>query len=42
MNQWGKDLGTKNVTYLGDGNGEFTKELGLLADFSKVDLEDFR
>jgi len=30
MYQWAKNLGVKNVRMLPDGNGEFTKKLGML------------
>lgn len=30
MFKWGKDLGAKNVTLLPDGNGEFTRQMGML------------
>lgn len=36
MFQWGKHLGLKNVTVLPDGNGEFTRKMGMLVDKSNV------
>lgn len=32
MFQWGKNLGADNVTLLPDGNGEFTRKMGMLVD----------
>lgn len=32
MFQWGKNLGAKNVKMLPDGNGDFTRQLGMLVD----------
>ena len=32
MFQWGKSLGLKNVKMLPDGNGDFTRRLGMLVD----------
>jgi thioredoxin-dependent peroxiredoxin len=34
MYQWGLNLGTKNVKLLPDGNGEFTRKMGMLVDIS--------
>lgn len=30
MHQWGRQLGIRNVTLLPDGNGEFTRKMGML------------
>jgi glutaredoxin-like protein len=32
MNEWAKDQKADNVTFLPDGNGEFTEKMGLLVD----------
>ena len=32
MNQWGRHIGIKNLTLLPDGNGEFTRKMGMLVD----------
>ena len=32
MFQWGKQIGAKNVYLLPDGNGEFTRKMGMLVD----------
>ena len=32
MYQWGKQQGAKNVFLLPDGNGEFTRKMGMLVD----------
>lgn len=32
MFQWGRHLGAKNVFMLPDGNGEFTRKMGMLVD----------
>jgi peroxiredoxin len=32
MFQWGKNLGLKNVKLLPDGNGDFTRRMGMLID----------
>ncbi len=32
MFQWGKNLGAKNVFLLPDGNGEFTRKMGMLVE----------
>jgi len=32
MFQWGKQIGAKNVFLLPDGNGEFTRKMGMLVD----------
>ena len=34
MHQWGLNLGVKNVKLLPDGNGEFTRKMGMLVDIS--------
>ena len=36
MNEWQKDQEADNITFIPDGNGEFTKEMGMLVD--KFDL----
>jgi peroxiredoxin len=36
MFQWGKHVGAKNVFLLPDGNGEFTRKLGMLVDKSNL------
>jgi peroxiredoxin/glutaredoxin len=36
MDAWAKEQGTKNVLYLPDGNGEFTRGMGQLVDRSDV------
>jgi peroxiredoxin len=36
MFQWGKNLGLKNVKLLPDGNGEFTRRMGMLIDKSHL------
>lgn len=36
MFKWGKDLGTQNVVLLPDGNGEFTRKMGMLVDKSNL------
>ena len=32
MNEWAKDQKAENVTFIPDGNGEFTEKMGLLVD----------
>ena len=32
MNQWGRHIGIKNIRLLPDGNGEFTRKMGMLVD----------
>ncbi|HEY9690588.1 MAG TPA: glutathione peroxidase [Oculatellaceae cyanobacterium] len=32
MNEWAKDQKAENVTFLPDGNGEFTEKMGMLVD----------
>ena len=32
MNQWGRHVGIKNIRLLPDGNGEFTRKMGMLVD----------
>ncbi len=32
MNEWAKDQGADNITFLPDGNGEFTAAMGMLVD----------
>jgi thioredoxin-dependent peroxiredoxin len=36
MFQWGKQVGAKNVFLLPDGNGEFTRKMGMLVDKSNI------
>ena len=36
MYQWGKGQGVKNVFLLPDGNGEFTRKMGMLVDKSNL------
>ena len=36
MFQWGRHVGAKNVSLLPDGNGEFTRKMGMLVDKSNV------
>ena len=36
MFQWGKQQGAKNIKLLPDGNGEFTKAMGMLVDKSNL------
>ncbi len=36
MFQWGKNMGTERVFLLPDGNGEFTRKMGMLVDKSNV------
>ena len=36
MYQWGKHVGCKNVRLLPDGNGEFTRKMGMLVDKCNV------
>ena len=36
MFQWGKQVGNENVSLLPDGNGEFTRKMGMLVDKSNV------
>ncbi len=36
MFQWGKNLGAKEVFMLPDGNGEFSRKMGMLVDKSNV------
>jgi peroxiredoxin len=36
MFQWGKQIGAKNVLLLPDGNGEFTRKMGMLVDKSNL------
>ncbi len=40
MNSWKKDLSIDKVTLIPDGNGAFSKELGLLSDFSHIGFGD--
>lgn len=36
MYQWGKNMGANKVTLLPDGNGEFTRKMGMLVDKSNL------
>ena len=36
MFQWGKHIGAKNVVLLPDGNGEFTRKMGMLVEKSNL------
>jgi len=36
MNQWAKHLGAQKVKMLPDGNGEFTRKMGMLVDKSNL------
>uniref|UniRef100_A0A0G4FH16 Thioredoxin domain-containing protein n=1 Tax=Chromera velia CCMP2878 TaxID=1169474 RepID=A0A0G4FH16_9ALVE len=36
MYNWGLKIGSKNVKLLGDGNGEFTRKMGMLVDKSNL------
>jgi thioredoxin-dependent peroxiredoxin len=36
MYQWGKNMGASKVTLLPDGNGEFTRKMGMLVDKSNL------
>ncbi|NND82423.1 MAG: peroxiredoxin [Gammaproteobacteria bacterium] len=36
MFKWGKEIGNKNITLLPDGNGEFTRKMGMLVDKSNL------
>ncbi|MCR6631534.1 MAG: redoxin family protein [Magnetospirillum sp.] len=36
MYQWGKSQGARNVFLLPDGNGEFTRKIGMLVDKSNL------
>lgn len=36
MFQWGRQIGAKNVFLLPDGNGEFTRKMGMLVDKSNL------
>lgn len=36
MSQWGKQLGVKNVMMLPDGNGDFTRKMGMLVNKSSL------
>ncbi len=40
MYQWSKQLGLKNVKMLADGNGEFTKEMGMLVKKANLGFGD--
>jgi peroxiredoxin len=36
MFKWGREIGAKNVFLLPDGNGEFTRKMGMLVDKSNI------
>jgi thioredoxin-dependent peroxiredoxin len=36
MYQWGKNMGAKNVKLLPDGNGEFSRKMGMLVEKSNL------
>jgi peroxiredoxin len=36
MFKWGKELGNRNISLLPDGNGEFTRKMGMLVDKSNL------
>lgn len=36
MFKWGRELGNKNIFLLPDGNGEFTRKMGMLVDKSNL------
>jgi peroxiredoxin len=36
MFKWGKEQGNKNISLLPDGNGEFTRKMGMLVDKSNI------
>jgi peroxiredoxin len=36
MFKWGKELGNQNVFLLPDGNGEFTRKMGMLVEKSNL------
>lgn len=36
MFKWGKELGNRNIFLLPDGNGEFTRKMGMLVDKSNL------
>lgn len=36
MFKWGKEQGNENITLLPDGNGEFTRKMGMLVDKSNL------
>jgi len=36
MFKWGKEIGNQNITLLPDGNGEFTRKMGMLVDKSNL------
>jgi thioredoxin-dependent peroxiredoxin len=36
MYQWGKNIGAKNVKLLPDGNGEFSRKMGMLVEKSNL------
>ena len=38
MEEWGRDQGCRHVTLLPDGNGEFTREMGMLIDKSDLNF----
>jgi thioredoxin-dependent peroxiredoxin len=40
MFQWGKNLGVKNIKMLPDGNGDFTRGMGMLVHKSNIGFGD--
>lgn len=40
MYKWGKDLGAKNIFLLPDGNGEFTRKMGMLVKKDNLGFGD--
>jgi thioredoxin-dependent peroxiredoxin len=36
MYQWGRNMGVKNIKLLPDGNGEFTRKMGMLVEKSNL------
>ncbi|OUS11383.1 peroxiredoxin [Gammaproteobacteria bacterium 53_120_T64] len=36
MFKWGKEIGNQHITLLPDGNGEFTRKMGMLVDKSNI------
>lgn len=36
MHQWGRQVGNRNIFLLPDGNGEFTRKMGMLVDKSNL------
>ena len=36
MNEWGRSLGVKNVKLIPDGNGDFTRQMGMLVNKTNI------